>query len=217
MQYRLVTRSDFDGLVCGVLLKEMNLIDEIVFVHPKDMQDGKIAISERDITTNLPYVAGCYLAFDHHSSEVERAHGSIPANYVIDPAARSAARVVYRYFGGQEGFPRVGDDIMVAVDKADSAQFSIDEILSPDGWALLNFLMDSRTGLGRFRKFRISNYELMMQLINYCRNHTVEEILALPDVRERVRPLSSAGAAVSRAIAALRARAWRLRYARSAR
>ena len=114
------------------------------------------------------------------------AHGSIPANYVIDPAARSAARVVYRYFGGPEGFPRVGDDIMVAVDKADSAQFSIDEILNPDGWALLNFLMDSRTGLGRFRKFRISNYELMMQLINYCRNHTVEEILALPDVRERV-------------------------------
>ena len=185
-QYRLVTRSDFDGLVCGVLLKEKNLIDEIAFVHPKDMQDGKVAISARDITTNLPYVSGCHLAFDHHSSEVERAHGARPGQLRHRSLARSAARVVYRYFGGQESFPRVSEEIMLAVDKADSAQFRIDEILNPEGWALLNFLMDSRTGLGRFRQFRIANYELMMQLIDYCRNHTVEEILALPDVKERV-------------------------------
>jgi nanoRNase/pAp phosphatase (c-di-AMP/oligoRNAs hydrolase) len=185
-QFRLVTRSDFDGLVCGVLLKEKNLIDEIAFVHPKDMQDGKIAISERDITTNLPYVHGCHLAFDHHSSEMERGAGSKPANHIIDPEAMSAARVVYRYFGGSSNFPRIGDDLMMAVDKADSARFDIEEILRPTGWALLNFLMDSRTGLGRFRQFRISNYELMMKLIDFCRNHTVEEILALPDVAERV-------------------------------
>jgi nanoRNase/pAp phosphatase (c-di-AMP/oligoRNAs hydrolase) len=185
-QFRLVTRSDFDGLVCGVLLKEKNLIDEIAFVHPKDMQDGKIAISARDITTNLPYVPGCHLAFDHHSSEIERGAGAKPANHIIDPEALSAARVVYRYYGGSPQFPRIGDDLMTAVDKADSARFEIDEILRPKGWALLNFLMDSRTGLGRFRQFRISNYELMMKLIDYCRNHTVEEILALPDVAERV-------------------------------
>jgi nanoRNase/pAp phosphatase (c-di-AMP/oligoRNAs hydrolase) len=185
-QYRLVTRSDFDGLVCGLLLKEANLIDEIAFVHPKDMQDGKIAISARDITTNLPYVAGCHLAFDHHSSEMERGGAQSPANHIIDPCAMSAARVVYRYFGGQSKFPRVGEDLMRAVDKADSAQFTSDEILRPDGWALLNFLMDSRTGLGRFRQFRISNYELMMKLIDYCRDHTVDQILALPDVEERV-------------------------------
>lgn len=185
-QFRLVTRSDFDGLVCGVLLKEMNMIDEIAFVHPKDMQDGRIAISERDITTNLPYVAGCHLAFDHHSSEMRRNGGQSPANYIIDPEALSAARVVYRYFGGAQKFPRVGDDLMAAVDKADAARFTREEILRPDGWALLSFLMDSRTGLGRFRQFRISNYELMMKLIDYCRNHTVEEILALPDVSERV-------------------------------
>lgn len=185
-QFRLVTRSDFDGLVCGVLLKELNLINEIAFVHPKDMQDGKIAISGRDITTNLPYVAGCHLAFDHHSSEVERGAGQSPTNYIIDPDALSAARVVYRYFGGQPHFPRIGEDIMSAVDKADSAQFTVDEILRPEGWAFLNFLMDSRTGLGRFRQFRISNYELMMKLIDCCRNHTVEQILGLPDVKERV-------------------------------
>jgi len=185
-QYRLVTRSDFDGLVCGVLLKEANLIDEIAFVHPKDMQDGKIAISARDITTNLPYVPGCHLAFDHHSSEVERGGGEPPMNHIIDPEAMSAARVVYRYFGGKPHFPRVGEDMMRAVDKADSARFAPDEILRPEGWTLLNFLMDSRTGLGRFRQFRISNYDLMMKLIDYCRDHSVEQILALPDVQERV-------------------------------
>ena len=65
-KFRLVTRSDFDGLVCAVLLKDLDMIDDILFVHPKDMQDGKIDITENDITTNLPYVEGCHLAFDHH-------------------------------------------------------------------------------------------------------------------------------------------------------
>jgi oligoribonuclease NrnB/cAMP/cGMP phosphodiesterase (DHH superfamily) len=110
-QYRLVTRSDFDGLVCGVLLKELNLINEITFVHPKDMQDGKIEIRDRDITTNLPYVSGCHLAFDHHSSEIERGAGEARQNHIIDPEAMSAARVVYRYFGGHSQFPRIGQDI----------------------------------------------------------------------------------------------------------
>ena len=185
-QFRLVTRSDFDGLVCGVLLKELDLIDEIAFVHPKDMQDGKVAISARDITTNLPYVPGCHLAFDHHSSEIERNGARRPANYVIDPEAFSAARVVWRHFGGEKRFPRVREDLMSAVDKADAAQFSREDILDPQGWTLLSFLMDSRTGLGRFRQFRISNYELMMQLIEECRSRGVEEILELPDVKERV-------------------------------
>ncbi|MFT3849183.1 MAG: exopolyphosphatase [Propionivibrio sp.] len=184
-KYRLVTRSDFDGLVCAVLLNEMELIDDIKFVHPKDMQDGKIAITERDITTNLPYVASAGLAFDHHLSETIRNPGE-RGNYIINPDAPSAARVVYDYYGGKEGFPGISDEMMAAVNKADSAQFSREEILNPTGWVLLNYLMDSRTGLGRFREFRVSNYTLMMDLIKYCRNHGIEEILQLPDVRERV-------------------------------
>jgi nanoRNase/pAp phosphatase (c-di-AMP/oligoRNAs hydrolase) len=183
--YRLVTRSDFDGLVCAVLLKELGMISDIKFVHPKDMQDGTILISDSDITTNLPYVKGVHLAFDHHLSETIRI-GERPANHIIDPKAPSAARVVYEYYGGRKAFPRVSEEMMAAVDKGDSAQFVKDEILNPKGWALLNFLMDSRTGLGRFREFRVSNYQLMMQLIDYCRDHTVDEILGLPDVRERV-------------------------------
>lgn len=185
-QYRLVTRSDFDGLVCGVLLKELNLIDEIKFVHPKDMQDGKVEISDRDITTNLPYVPGAHLVFDHHLSETLRID-SKPDNYIIDPDAPSAARVVYNYYGGKDKFPQISEEMMSAVDKADSAQFSAEEILNPTDWVLLNFIMDARTGLGRFREFRISNYQLMMELIDYCKAHTIKEILALPDVEERVR------------------------------
>lgn len=184
-KYRLGTRSDFDGLVCAVLLKELDLIEDIKFVHPKDMQDGTILISDSDITTNLPYVKGVHLAFDHHHSETIRMKDK-PANHVIDPKAPSAARVVFNHYGGKKKFPRVSAAMMDAVDKSDSAQFSEDEILNPTGWALLNFLMDSRTGLGRFKEFRVSNYQLMMQLIDYCRDHDIGKILALPDVKERV-------------------------------
>ena len=184
-RYRLVTRSDFDGLVCAVLLKELDLIDDITFVHPKDMQDGVVPISDRDITTNLPYVEGAHLVFDHHASETLR--NEQRDNHVIDPDAPSAARVVYDYYGGRAAFPSVSEEMMAAVDKADSARFTMDEVLDPQGWVLLNFMMDARTGLGRFRNFRISNYELMMQLIDACREHDIDEILALPDVDERVR------------------------------
>ncbi len=183
--YRLVTRSDFDGLVCAVLLKELGMIDEIKFVHPKDMQDGTILVSDRDITTNLPYVRGVHLAFDHHLSETIRLD-AIPENYITDPQAPSAARVVYDHYGGIKRFPGVSATLMEAVDKSDSGQFNKDEILHPEGWVLLNYMMDSRTGLGRFKEFRISNYDLMMTLIDACRDHSVDQILALPDVKERV-------------------------------
>jgi len=185
VKYRLVTRSDFDGLVCAVLLRHLDMIDDITFVHPKDVQDGAVPVTERDILTNLPYTPGAYMIFDHHHSELLRSDGAA-TNHVIDPDAPSAARVIYDYFGGTERFPRVSAELMDAVDKADSAAYSLDDILRPQGWALLNFLMDSRTGLGRFREFRISNYALMMLMIDACIDHQdVNEILALPDVAER--------------------------------
>ncbi len=184
-KFRLVTRSDFDGLVCAVLLKELKMIDDIKFVHPKDMQDGKIEINPGDITTNLPYHPNAYLAFDHHSSETLRVAEKAD-NHIIDPQAPSAARVVYEYFGGKDKFPNVSEEMMIAVDKSDAAQFTQPEVLNPTGWVLLNFLMDARTGLGRFRNFRVSNYQLMMALIDYCKTHTIDQILQLPDVKERV-------------------------------
>ena len=184
-KYRLITRSDFDGLVCATLLKDLDTLDDILFVHPKDMQDGKIQVSYRDITTNLPYAEGVAFAFDHHYSETLR-NNPKSDSHIIDPDAPSAARVVYNYFGGSERFPTISPEMMDAVDKSDSAQFVEEEILNPQGWVLLNFLMDARTGLGRFRNFTVSNYNLMMELIDYCKTHTIDEILALENVRERV-------------------------------
>jgi nanoRNase/pAp phosphatase (c-di-AMP/oligoRNAs hydrolase) len=182
-KFRLVTRSDFDGLVCAVLLKELDLIDEIKFVHPKDMQDGLVKVTDRDITTNLPYVEGCHLAFDHHLSETVRVGKR--DNHVIDPDAPSAARVIYDHYGGKLQFLTIPDDMILAVDQGDSAQYEMDDILKPKAWSLLNFLMDARTGLGRFRNFRVSNYQLMMDLIDHCRDKSIERILELPDVKER--------------------------------
>ena len=184
---RLVTRSDFDGLACAMMLRDLDLVDEIKFVHPKDVQDGKIELTKSDITTNLPYDPRVGLAFDHHESEMDRLKAvETGGKLIIDPNARSAARVVYDYYGGKETFKKISDDLMAAVDKGDSADFTVDEILNPKGWVLLHYLMDARTGLGRFHQFRISNYDLMMELIQYCMDHSIDEILQLPDVKERV-------------------------------
>ncbi|OPZ78233.1 MAG: hypothetical protein BWY78_00687 [Alphaproteobacteria bacterium ADurb.Bin438] len=184
-KYRLVTRSDFDGLVCALLLKELDMIDNIKFVHPKDVQDGKIDLNEKDILTNLPYSSKALLVFDHHASETLRV-GRDKENWVIDTNAPSASRVVYESFGGKERFTNISDEIMHAVDKADSAQFSLDDVLNPTGWELLSFIMDARTGLGRFRDFRISNQQLMSELIDHCKGFSIEEIMKNPDVMERV-------------------------------
>ncbi len=187
MKKRLVTRSDFDGLVCAMLLRELDLIGDIKFVHPKDVQDGKIELSENDITTNLPFDKRVGIAFDHHESELIRnKKEEYEGKYIIDGDAKSAARVVYDYYGGAERFKRVSEEIMIAVDKGDSADFTKEEILNPTDWVLMNFLMDARTGLGRFHDFRISNYDLMMELIDYCVDHDIKQVLELPDVKERV-------------------------------
>ena len=187
MSRRLVTRSDFDGLVCAMLLKEMDLIDEIKFVHPKDVQDGKVELTGEDITTNLPFDPRVKLAFDHHESELKRVDQELAKDkFIIEGEAKSAARVVYNYYGGAATFKRISEEIMTAVDKGDSADFTVDEILNPTGWVLMNYIMDARTGLGRFHDFRISNYDLMMELIDYCVNHPIEDVLQLPDVKERV-------------------------------
>ena len=171
-----------------MMLKELNIIDDIKFVHPKDVQDGKIELSANDITTNLPYDPRVGIAFDHHESEVDRLKAiETGGKLIIDPHARSAARVVYDYYGGKKAFPRISDELMEAVDKGDSADFTIDEILNPSKWVLLHYIMDPRTGLGRFHDFRISNYDLMMELIKECLEHNIDEIMELPDVKERTK------------------------------
>ena len=183
--YTLYTRSNFDGLVCAALLKEIGLIDEVKFVHPKDVQDGKIQLGETDITASLPYCSGVYMAFDHHSSEAVRTK-EVKENYIIEPAAPSSARIIYEYFGGEDRFSSNLHDLMEAVDKADCTNFSENDVLNPEGWVFLNYLMDPRTGLGRFRNFNISNYNLMLKLVDLCPKKSITEIMEDPDVRERI-------------------------------
>ena len=181
---RLVTRSDFDGLACGALLKDVGVIDHWKFAHPKDLQDGLVEITEDDCLANVPFVEGCGLWFDHHSSEFERnqLEGKYKGESRIAP---SCARIIYDYYGGEARFSHY-DDMMIAVDKVDSGNLTRDEILNPSGWILVGFLMDPRTGLGRWRNFTISNYQLMEKLLDCCRTMNTEEILNMPDVKERI-------------------------------
>jgi len=185
-KYNLLTRSDFDGLVCAILLKELGLLESIRFVHPKDVQDGKVEVNENDILTNLPYVPSCHLCFDHHASEELRTRDLSGPNHILSAGADSATRVLYNYYGGRDRFPEISEEMLREVDRADSARFTREDILHPQGWVLLSFLMDARTGLGRFREFRVSNYQLMMELIDYCKEHTIDQVLELPDVAERI-------------------------------
>ena len=182
---RLLTRSDFDGLACGALLLYLGIVDEWKFVHPKDIQDGLVKATDNDILANIPYIPGCKLWFDHHSSETERLGKTTYFEGVSRPAP-SCARVVYEYYGGDEKLGRFAEMIRY-VDKVDSADLTIGEISNPSGWILLGFIMDPRTGLGRFRNFRISNYDLMKELALACATKPIEEIMAMEDVIERVK------------------------------
>jgi nanoRNase/pAp phosphatase (c-di-AMP/oligoRNAs hydrolase) len=179
---RLLTRDDFDGVVSAALLRKIGLIEQVKFVHPRDMEGGVVHVSWRDIIADLPPQPGAYLAFDHH--DVDPANGST-AGFVVDVNARSAARVIYNHYGGADRFPAVPTELIDAVDKWESAAFTRKEVLDPEGWDLLGFLLDPRTGLGRFRRFRISNHQLMLDLIDYIADHDAEELLTFEDIRER--------------------------------
>lgn len=181
---RLLTRSDFDGLICGMLLMEKGVIDSWKFVHPKDIQDGLVEVTSNDVLANIPYVEGCGMWFDHHSSEELRL-GSLLEVPGDRRMTKSAARLIYDYYGGPASYPNYAE-MLDMTDKVDSGELTLDEIMNPTGWILLGFLSDPRTGLGRFQHFRISNYQLMEELITHCRNKTIDDILALPDMQERI-------------------------------
>lgn len=183
--YTLYTRSNFDGIICAALLKEIGMVKEVKFVHPKDVQDGKIALTAHDITASLPYNPDVYMAFDNHTSEYIRTK-TVKDNYIIELASPSCARIIYEYYGGENKFSSNLNNIVSAVDRSDCVSFSIEDILNPTGWVLLNFLMDPRTGLGRFKNFTISNYNLMLKLVDLCSQNTIDEIMQDSDVKERI-------------------------------
>jgi len=186
---RLLTRSDFDGSVCAAILRELEIVDEILYIHPKDLQDNKIDVSENDVIANVPFVEGCGLWFDHHSSEHERLDLDGKFNGASE-LAPSAAHVVYNYYSRQDEYAqklKKFEELVEVTGIADSARFTEAEILKPTGWIMLAFISDPRSGMGYKRNFRISNFELMKRLPDLLRTQSVEEILKLPDFQERIR------------------------------
>jgi nanoRNase/pAp phosphatase (c-di-AMP/oligoRNAs hydrolase) len=182
---RLLTRGDLDGLICAVLIKYLDIVETVELIdHPSRMQAREVEVNEQDITTNLPYVPGVRLAIDHHFSETLRNKPDDP-RHIIDPEAPSAARVVYDYFGGSKRFPAFFDDMMEAVDKADAGRFTREEILHPEGWPLLNFLVDQRTGIEQWGSFRVSEEQFKLALIDHLLGMRIDEILEIADVKER--------------------------------
>ncbi|MCL2566169.1 MAG: exopolyphosphatase [Defluviitaleaceae bacterium] len=180
---RLLTRADFDGLGCAAILKDLGIVNRWEFVNPKDVQDGKIPVTDNDVLANIPYVEGCKMWFDHHASEAERMSTAVP----FEGEARlapSAARIIYEYYGGADKMPHF-EEMIKFVDKVDSADLTQEEILNPTGWVLLGFIMDPRTRLDS-KKFAISNDQLIEKLMDICRKMSIEQILELPDVKERV-------------------------------
>lgn len=185
-KYRLVTRSDFDGIVCAALFKELDMIDSVHFAHPRDLQHGLIPITNKDIIANLPYNEDAHLVFDHHASEALRLEKTDTHDYVFDPDAPSASHLIYDFYGGEKRFKTIPKDLIEAVDKADTAAYSKEEILNPTGWTLLNFIMDVRTGLGAFKDFALPHEDLMRKLSDMIRTDDADSILNHPDVVERL-------------------------------
>lgn len=183
-KYRLLTRGDLDGLVCGVLLRHLDLAGEIVLIDsPGEMSSGKVDVLPDDIIANLPYVPGAHLCFDHHVSETIRNRPT--PGYIIDPDAPSAARVIYEYYGGNKAFPPFFNELMKAVDKADSGNFTREEILHPSGWSLLNFLVDKRTRVEEWGKFAIDETAFKLGIIESMGSMTIDELMKSPDVAQR--------------------------------
>lgn len=185
-RYRLVTKGDFDGIACAILLKVLAMIDEVKFCHPNDVETGNVEITSNDIIAGLPYRETAYMVFDNYPTRGKKVSPK-KANLVVDTSASSTAMVIYRYFGGEKTFPNISKEMMLEVDKGYRAQYTIDDILYPSNWRLLGYLTDMRTGLEDSQRFSVSHYQMEMNLINYCKDHTILEILSLPEVEERLK------------------------------
>lgn len=176
---RMVTRGDFDGLASAVILTEVEDIREILFVHPKDVQDGKIEADGEDIVVNVPYIPGCGLWFDHHVSEKVRGpeEGTYKGKFDMAP---SCARVIYEYYINEHSDKLDRHhDMLIAADRLDSAQLSIEDITTPSDWILLGLTLDPRSGLGpEFRKY-------FRWLVEYIKELPIEKVMQHPEVSKR--------------------------------
>jgi hypothetical protein len=201
---RLVTRADFDGIVCGSLITLMEAIDSYLFVEPKFMQDGDVDIRRGDVIANLPYHPNCTLWFDHHITNAPawRAHTGMSEATTIVPGkggfriAPSAARVVYEYYteGNRQqaiGNRKIEERIKILetermkylleeADKVDAAQLTPEDVLHPAGYVLLSMTID-----GKYAE----DEPYWLCLIELLREKTLEETMSDPEVKRRCRKI----------------------------
>ncbi len=195
-KYRLVTRNDLDGLICAVLLKEIDLIDDVLFVHPNDMNNELININSHDITSNLPYREHVHLAFNY----INTAHDLTPADTnIVDVNAHSSAHVVYNYFGGLKRFNASWEDIVTEVDNNKSSLLSKENVLNTKYNQALSVLFNPKTGLNSFKEFSVSNFLLMANLFDLCKTYHLNAALdadchsEMAQATSPVRPLNILG------------------------
>jgi oligoribonuclease NrnB/cAMP/cGMP phosphodiesterase (DHH superfamily) len=184
---RIVTRPDFDGVVCAVLLYESLDIDKPVkWVEPNAMQNRQVEILKGDIIANLAYHENCLLWFDHHESN--RIDVEFEGSHKIAP---SAAGVVFDYFTKVKydkqpqsiatlikGFKQDFIPLINAVDKIDSAQLSLDEVLHPEKCPY--FLISMTISSGRWEDESYWNH-----LVNLLRVDDIEQVMKDPEVKQR--------------------------------
>jgi hypothetical protein len=175
---RLVTRGDLDGLVCAILISLHERIDSIVLIHPQDITDGRMEIGGDDIIANLPYHPSCAMWFDHHP------HTATPTARPRDfkgvfAAAPSAARLVYDYYGGAAKMPHYAE-LVQETDRLDAANLLPQDVTDPQGYILLGFTIDGRTGIGAFEEYFHTLVGLFMHRM------PLDKVLAHPDVAARV-------------------------------
>jgi hypothetical protein len=175
---QLITRADWDGLVCAVLLNRVEKIEGVYFAHPKDMQDGKVPVPKTAVIANLPYHPNCALWFDHHISEEAKAPAAGQFKGKYGPAP-SAARLVYEYYGGGQKFPEFVE-LVAVTDKIDSAQLTMDDVTQPTGWVLLSYTIDPRTGV-----VGMTHQAYFLMLVELLQTHSLEEIMQLAEVKAR--------------------------------
>ncbi len=186
---RLVTRPDFDGIVCGALITALEDIDSYLFVEPKFMQDGAVDIRAGDIIANLPYHPACTLWFDHHFTNGAAGFDRpVVAGRGAFRMAPSAARVVYEYYSEvPSGSPRYGSaldmmrtDRMTALlrdtDKIDGGTLTREDVLHPDGYVLISMTIYGKES---------AEEPYWRRLIDLIRDRSLDEVLDDPEVRAR--------------------------------
>jgi len=181
---RLVTRGDLDGLTSAVIITMKEPVDEIVLVHPQDITDKRIEIRSDDVLVNLPYDPRCGMWFDHHllTDSNEKPPESFRGRYGLAP---SAARLVYEYYTDRDPDDpelRKFDRLVSETDRLDAALLTPDDVENPRDYILLGYTIDSRTGLGDFETY-------FRNLVGHLKTKSIQEVLALPEVRERIQRL----------------------------